>query len=144
MGIKTEDFVKNIPLKEVTEGVDWMGILDSFDPTLLDDKYINECARRNPYVTCYRWEEDGQAPEPIEDRMDSSKAYLKFARNALEDCVERIKTEGLTPTVYRLARAALIKAIGEKGAGEYNRREYERPSWDGRRALCICHARYYP
>ena len=66
MGIKTEDFVKNIPPKEVTEGVDWMGILDSFDPTLLDDKYINECARRNPYVTCYRWEEDGQAPEPIE------------------------------------------------------------------------------
>ena len=144
MGIKTEDFVKNIPPKEVTEGVDWMGILDSFDPTLLDDKYINECARRNPYVTCYRWEEDGQAPEPIEDRMDSSKAYLKFARNALEDCVERIKTEGLTPTVYRLARTALIKAIGEKGAGEYNRREYERLSRDRRRALCICHARNYP
>ena len=133
MGIKTEDFVKNIPPKEVTEGVDWMGILDSFDPTLLDDKYITECARRNPYVTCYRWEEDGQAPEPIEDRMDSSKAYLKFARNALEDCVERIKTEGLTPTVYRLARTALIKAIGEKGAGEYNRREYERLGEAGRR-----------
>ena len=95
-------------------------------------------------MTCYRWKEDGLAPEPIEDRMESSKAYLIFARNALEDCVERIRTEGLTPTVYRLARTALIKAIGEKGAGEYNRREYERLSRDRRRALCICHARNYP
>ena len=41
--------------------------------------------------------------------------------------------EGLTPTTYKLARTALIKAIGEKGAGEYNRREYERLGEDGRR-----------
>ena len=35
MGIKTQDFVKNLPPKEITEGVDWFGILDSFDPTTL-------------------------------------------------------------------------------------------------------------
>ena len=29
MGIKTEDFVKNLPPKEMTEGIDWLGILDS-------------------------------------------------------------------------------------------------------------------
>ena len=133
MGIKTEDFAKNIPPKEMTEGIDWLGILDAFDPTVLDDKYINECARRNPYETCYKWAEDGVAPEPIEGRIESSKHYLSFARQDLETCVERIKTEGLTPTVYKLARAALIKAIGEKGAGEYNRREYERLGEDGRR-----------
>lgn len=42
MGIKTEDFVKNLPPKEITAGVDWLGILDGFDPTVLSDRYINE------------------------------------------------------------------------------------------------------
>ena len=41
MGIKTEDMVKNLPPKELTTGVDWLGILDSFDPTILDERYIN-------------------------------------------------------------------------------------------------------
>ena len=133
MGIKTEDFVKNIPPKEITEGIDWLGILDSFDPRSLDQKYINECARRNPYVTCYKWEEDGLSPEPIEGRYESSKKYVSFERRDLETCVERIKNEGLTPSLYKLARAALIKAIGEKGAEEYNRREYERLGEAGRK-----------
>ena len=100
MGIKTEDFAKNLPPKEVTSGIDWLGILDAFDPTGLEQKFINECARRNPYATCYKWEEDGLAPEPIEKRMKSSESYLSFARRDLENCVARIKTEGLTPTVY--------------------------------------------
>ena len=38
MGIKTQDFVKNLPPKEITEGVDWFGILDSFDPTILEER----------------------------------------------------------------------------------------------------------
>lgn len=32
MGIKTEQMVDYLPPKEITEGVDWLGILDSFDP----------------------------------------------------------------------------------------------------------------
>lgn len=56
MGIKTEDFVPGFPPKEMTEGVDWLGILDVFDPSALDEKYLNECARRNPYETCYKSE----------------------------------------------------------------------------------------
>ena len=51
MGIKTEDMVKGLPGKEITAGVDWLGILDSFDPSRLEEKYINECARRNSYDT---------------------------------------------------------------------------------------------
>ena len=31
MGIKTEDMYKNLPPKVITEGVDWLGILDAFD-----------------------------------------------------------------------------------------------------------------
>ena len=53
MGIKTEDMYKNLPPKVITEGVDWLGILDAFDPTKLEDRFINECARRNPYDTGY-------------------------------------------------------------------------------------------
>lgn len=133
MGIKTEDFVKNLPPKEITEGIDWLGILDSFDPTVLDEKYINECARRNPYDTCYKWEKDGLAPMPVEGRLEHSKSGLKFDRRDLEGYVKRISDEGLTPSLYKLARAALIKVIGSKGAAEYNRREFERLGLDGRR-----------
>ena len=53
MGIKTEDMVRGLPGKEITADVDWLGILDSFDPSKLEERYINECARRNPYETCY-------------------------------------------------------------------------------------------
>ncbi len=126
MGIKTEDFAKNIPPKEMTAGIDWLGILDSFDPTGLEDRYINECARRNSFDTCYKWEEDGTAPEPIEERLSYSQNFASFDRRDLEGCVERIEKEGLSPVAYKNARAALIKAIGRKGAAEYNRREYER------------------
>ena len=142
MGIKTEDFVKNLPPKELTEGIDWLGILEAFDPTVLEQKYINECARRNPYVTCYKWDEDGIAPEPIEGRLKSSKTYLSFVRRDLENCVVRIRKEGLTPTVYKLTRTTLIKAIGEKGAEEYNRREYERLGEEGRKRQAEEYARW--
>ena len=57
----------------------------------------------------------------------------------MEECAERIRTEGMSPTAYKLARAALIKAIGEKGAGEYNRREYELLE----KLIMICRANPY-
>ena len=31
MGISTDQMVRNLPPKELTENVDWLGILDSFD-----------------------------------------------------------------------------------------------------------------
>lgn len=133
MGIKTEDFIKKLPPKDLTAGIDWLEILDSFDPTGLEKRYINECARRNPYVTCYGWMEDDGAPRPVEERIKSSEAFFSFARRDLEACASRINSEGLTQTVYKNARKALIKAIGEKGAVEYNRREYERLGEEGRK-----------
>ena len=130
MGIKTEDFVPGLPGKEITADVDWLGILDSFDPTALPDRYINECARRNPYDTCYRWDTPSM---PIEERIEYMQRSEKYERRQLEACAARIEAEGLSPLTYKLARAALIKAIGVKGAAEYNRREYERLGEAGRR-----------
>lgn len=131
MGIKTEQMVDYLPPKEITEGVDWLGILDSFDPGTLDQKYVNECARRNPYDTCYKWDTPAR---PVEERLKSSEIYAGFDRRKLEDWVDRIESEGLIALTYKNARAALIKAIGGKGAVEYNRREYESLGADGRRA----------
>ena len=139
MGIKTEQMVTYLPGKEITEGVDWLGILDSFDPAGLEEKYINECARRNPYDTCYKWESPAM---PVEERIKSSESFVAYRRRELEECVRRIENEGLTPLTYKLARAALIKAIGEKGALEYNRREYERLGEEGRKAQAREYARF--
>ena len=130
MGIKTEDMVSYLPPKEITEGVDWLGILDSFDPSILYQRYIDECARRNPYDTCYRWDTPAR---PVAERLEHSDHFVKFRRRDLEDCVKRIETEGLSAVAYRNARAALIRAIGAKGAAEYNRREYDRLGEEGRR-----------
>ena len=130
MGIKTEDMVRGLPGKEITADVDWLGILDSFDPSKLEERYINECARRNPYETCYRWDTPSR---PIEERLRHSEWAVQNERKNLESCVNRIESEGLSSLTYKLARAALIRAIGEKGAAEYNRREYERLGEDGRR-----------
>ena len=122
MGIKTEDMVKNLPPKEMTEGVDWIGILDSFDPAALSEHYLNECARRNPYYTCYGWDTPAM---PVEERIQHSEYHARFDRQDLEMYVERIKTEGLTPSLYKNARMTLIKAIGSKGAHFYNLKEYD-------------------
>ena len=139
MGIKTEDFVKNLPPKEVTTGINWLGILDSFDPKMIEDKFINECARRNPFETCYKWETPA---EPIEGRLRSATSYANFDRRDLEAAANRILNEGLTETVYKNARTALIKAIGQKGAVEYNRREYERLGKEGRKRQAEEYARW--
>ena len=130
MGIKTEEMVAYLPPKEITENVDWLGILDSFDPASLYDRYINECARRNPFDTCYKRETPVM---PVEERIKHSESGANFDRRNLEGWVKRIEDEGLTSLTYKNARAALIKAIGSKGAVEYNRREYERLGETGRK-----------
>ena len=130
MGIKTEDFCKMIPPKGVTAGVDWLRILDDFDPARLEQRFLNECARRNPYETCYRYDTPYR---PVEERMRHAEFCVKSYRKDLEDCANRIEKEGLTSLTYKLARATLIKAIGIKGAAEYVRLEYESLGEEGRR-----------
>ncbi len=130
MGIKTEDFCKNIPPKEMTAGVDWLRILDDFDPTGLEQRYLNECARRNPYETCYRSDTPNS---PVEERLHHAEFCVRSYRKDLEACVRRIEMDGLSPLTYKLARQALITAVGIKGAAEVVRREYENLGEEGRR-----------
>ena len=130
MGIKTEDFCKDIPPKEVTSDVDWLRILDEFDPNTLEQKYLNECARRNPYETCYRFD---TPHSPVMERRKHAEFCDQISRRDLEFSVKRIETEGLTALTYKQARDALIKAVGIKGAVEYVKREYESLGEEGRR-----------
>ena len=53
------------------------------------------------------------------------KTHAEYDRKELKSCVNRIANEGLTERTYKNARTILIKAIGSKGAKEYNSREYE-------------------
>ena len=130
MGIKTEDFCKSIPPKKMTVGIDWLGILDDFNPADLEQKYLDECARRNPFETCYKSETPNS---PVGERLSHAEFCVKSYRKDLEACVNRIGRDGLLPLTYKQARQALIKAIGIKGAAEYVRREYESLGEEGRR-----------
>ena len=133
MGIKTEDFVYGIPPKDMPAdalSIDWVGILDSFDPKKIEQRFLNECARRNPYETCYRWD---TPRTPVEERLHHAEFCVGSYRKELVDCVNRIFDEGLTETRYKNARNALIAAIGIKGAAEYVRQEYEQLGDDGRK-----------
>lgn len=130
MGIKTEDMVNSLPPKEMTPGVDWLGILDSFDPKTLDERFLNECARRNPYDTCYKWDTPSM---PIEERLHSTAFGISSDRRNLEYYVKRIEDEGLNASLYKNARMCLIKTIGSIGAHEYNQREYEKLGEEGRK-----------
>lgn len=125
MGIKTEDFFNKIPPKELTMGVEWLDILDSFNPSKLETKYVNECARRNPYYTSYMSETPVM---PVEERLVHTESIIRFERKELMDYAERIETEGLTMSLYNNARRVLIKLIGTMGAYEYNKREFARLS----------------
>ena len=98
--VKTEDFVPSLPPKTVTENIDWFAILDSFDPTALDEKILNECARRNPYETCYKWDIPSM---PIQERLELSQTGVRSDRQALTAAVNRITEEGLTPAIYKVS-----------------------------------------
>ena len=94
MGIKTEDMVRGLPPKEVTEGVDWLGILDSFNPKELSARYLNECARRNPFETCYRWD---TPYSPVDERLRHPDCSAEYAE---EDPHSEIVLDGDAPCVY--------------------------------------------
>ena len=52
MGIKTEDMVRGLPPKVMTEGVDWLGILDSFNVEAIVSKKSFREARGTATIAC--------------------------------------------------------------------------------------------
>lgn len=137
MGIKTEDFVKSLPPKEMTEGVNWLKVLDDFDPSTLEQKYLDECARRNPYETCYK---EDPPFRPVAERLHFAEFCVGSYRRDLALAARRIEEEGLTPIAYKNARMELIRNIGIKGAAEVVRQEYERLGEEGRKRQAEAYA----
>ncbi len=129
MAIRTEKFVNNLPPREVTEGVDWLGILDGFDPSELEDIYLEECASRNIFSTEYGLE---VPVNPIEKRLERAQWYVDVCRKNLQEVIDRIRKEGLSEKLYTMCRRKLITAIGAKGAAEYVQQEYDRLGEAGR------------
>ena len=137
MAYSNEKIVPNYPGKEPVKGVDWFGILDAFNPKTLEQKYLNDFARRNQYHTCYGWENDGLPHSPVAERLKSMKTYLGFRRRELETAVERYEKECAEDADFRIAykncRNALSQAIGHKAALEYIQQEYDRLGEEGRK-----------
>lgn len=52
MAVSTEKLIPGVlPTKEETEGIDFLDILDHFDPGKLSKDVLALFAKRNPYVT---------------------------------------------------------------------------------------------
>ena len=123
MSYSTEKLIPGLlPPKEETEGVDFLAILDSFDPSVLSEEQLNALAHRNPYHTGKSVENEfyllgGQQypvpSEPVEGRLRSAKYSMNYDRGELEK-----------KTTYKAKRTALIKAIGSKAAYYIVNREY--------------------
>ena len=137
MAYSNELIVPGYPGKEPVEGVDWFKVLDGFDPKTIEQKYLNDYARRCSYETCYGWEDDGLPYSPVAERLDSMKKYCGFRRRELEEAVKRYEEEcaaGMDfTTAYKNCRNALSQAICYKAALEYIQQEYDRLGEEGRR-----------
>ena len=113
MEIKTSDFIPNLPPKdfnslseaEVAAGFDWLRILDSFDPSQLEQRYLNECARRNPCYTCYGCEADGIPHSPVASRLRYLESAVessldnRYNRRVVKNCIKLIGREGLNVSI---------------------------------------------
>lgn len=53
MAYSNEKIIQGYPGKEPVKGVKWFEILDSFNPKTLDQKYLDDFARRNQYLDQY-------------------------------------------------------------------------------------------
>ena len=88
MAYSNEKIIQGYPGKEPIKGVKWFEVLDGFDPKTLEQKYLDDFARRNQYLTCYGWEKDGLPNSPVAERLNSMKTYIGFRRRELETAVE--------------------------------------------------------
>ena len=134
MAVATEKIIPGImPPKEETEGVDFLAIFDSIDPSALTDTQLEKFAPRNPYVTAYSSEERYykvdekvyRVPDtPIKERLHHGKVCVRSYREDLEKAVAEWKAGGS----YKKARAALVQTISIKACTEYVQRIYDRMS----------------
>lgn len=136
MAVATEKIIPGVlPPKEETEGVDFLAILDSIDPSTLTDTQLQKFAPRNPSVTAYGSEEryykvGGKTypvpDSPIHERLHHGRFCVQIYRHDLEAAVTAWKSG--SKNGYKNARAALIQAIGYKACAEYVQRIYDRMS----------------
>ena len=122
MAVSTEKLIPGVlPPKEETEGIDFLDILDHFDPGKLSKDVLALFAKRNPYVTACDSEIEYYAfrgntylvPDvTAESRMRSACITMESDRDTL---LEKIANyEDGRPNGYKNCRMALIKAIGSK------------------------------
>jgi hypothetical protein len=110
MIIATEKLIPGVlPPKEETEGVDFLAILHSFDPSLCSEEAYETFAERNPSIVPFYQEEYFQMAG---DRlMPEERLHLAEVMAAAD---ERALVAAVRKGDYDKCRKALVKAIGTK------------------------------
>lgn len=136
MAVSTEKIIPGVlPPKEETAGVDFLSILDSFDPASLSASQLEKFKPRDPYVTGYQ--KKGEKPktylvdgktyplpnEPAKERAEHGSFSARFDREDLASWQKRYNAgeEG----IYGKTRASLVKAIGTKACAYIAKAEYD-------------------
>lgn len=122
MPVSTDKLIPGVlPPKEPQSGIDFVQILDSFDPSTLSRDVLDVLASRNPYLTAYGsevqyYEYKGvtrPVPDvPAESRLRTAGYHFEYDRDNLVN--QSIRYEAGVPNAYKNCRRDLIKAIGSK------------------------------
>jgi transcriptional regulator with XRE-family HTH domain len=149
MAVATEKIIPGVlPPREETEGVDFTGIYDLFDASVLTEEQLLKFAPRNPWMTAldrdqgyYRYgSETYPVPvEPVTRRLSLGEFCVKDSCRCDILQAEKGWKEG-KKNGYKNARVMLIKGISMKACTEYVRRQYrsmspeevkeEQENWD--------------
>ena len=133
MAVSTDKLIPWVlPPKEEITGVDFLKILDDFDPSLLSKEVLNAFAARDPFVTAYGGESQYYRYEgvvypvpddPAEYRLSAGRSVAKHDR---EDLIAQVGKYNLgLSNGYKNCRRALIKAIGSKACAYIVEKEVE-------------------
>ncbi len=133
MGISTDKLIPGVlPPKEEQMGIDFVQILDTFDPSDLTKEVLDVLARRDPFVTAYGSEAMYYEYEGLTSLVPDipSQERLRMGRIVMEsDRDELISWEGKyrdgIPNAYKNCRRLLIKAIGSKTCAYIVEKEVE-------------------
>ena len=136
MSYSTKQMVPGFPGKEPVKGVDWLGIVERFDPASLEPRFMNEFIKRDPYSTCYKWEEQGLPYSPVDERMRHLRFNEMLEQAELEHAVEGYNNSCASgedfSEQYDRCRDILSTLLRIKACLAYVRREYESLGEDGR------------